>query len=575
GERGAPTAGPATGSDIEPYGIAVDGDGNLYIADYDNCMVEKVSPTGTLSVVAGTGSLTRGVPTPGPATRSALYYPWGVGVDGAGNLYIADSANEVVEEVTMAAPTPSTVVIPSPSASASPSPAAAVPASTVPLVPLSALPLLVVVGVAILVLIGLLFLLLSPLQGQAPGTAVGPPAERAPPAVTPPSRFASWVGNATRVLLLLEACAIPFVAFFEYEGIWLGAVFAGIGLPTPVIAGPLAGLSLGGLLVACAVNLKRQRWAWIAALIVQMYLVLIGLLWRPVLILPTPCLVLLLLPGVRSAPARDARSADDRYPALPPWLESPPRVSAGPLPSGGPRRGARAWGIGCGATPVILAIVAWLLSTAYFNIHRPVFVGLEIGMLLAYPVTLALVVTVGRRRLRAMVRRLGLGVVAVAVLSCVAFLTSLAGLYALAFPHGLTVAEVEATPEYQLHYPGATPTGTTVQPYSPGVTSFDGPTVSYYDPPEATLSFQAPAPVTKVATWYSTRLASLGWSYAGCVAKASPWVDEYFTSGGDSMFELQISATYPQGSSITVDITLQQPIQGYLPQGLVVSCPSS
>ena len=101
GNWGAPTPGPATSSDLYwPRGVAVDSAGNLYIADTYNDVVEKVTPSGTLSVVAGTGS--QGAPTPGPATSSDLNDPSGVAVDGAGNLYIADSGNEVVEKVTPA-----------------------------------------------------------------------------------------------------------------------------------------------------------------------------------------------------------------------------------------------------------------------------------------------------------------------------------------------------------------------------------------------------------------------------------------------------------------------------------------
>jgi sugar lactone lactonase YvrE len=103
GEVGAPTPGPATNSDLlGPDGLAVDAAGDLYIADFGNCMVEKVTPSGTLAVVAGTG--TQGAPIPGPATNSDLGSfgggPDGVGVDAAGNLYIANSGNNVVEQVT-------------------------------------------------------------------------------------------------------------------------------------------------------------------------------------------------------------------------------------------------------------------------------------------------------------------------------------------------------------------------------------------------------------------------------------------------------------------------------------------
>jgi sugar lactone lactonase YvrE len=99
GTGGVPTPGPATSSDLyAPSGVAVDSAGNLYIADLNNNLVEKVTSGGVLSIVAGSGNVGR--PTPGPATASALYYPFSVAIDSAGNLYIADSSNDVVEKVT-------------------------------------------------------------------------------------------------------------------------------------------------------------------------------------------------------------------------------------------------------------------------------------------------------------------------------------------------------------------------------------------------------------------------------------------------------------------------------------------
>jgi hypothetical protein len=68
----------------EPYNLKVTAAGTIYFADYTNSMVLKVTPGGTLSIVAGTG--TRGTPTPGPATSSNLNRPWSVGVDAVENI---------------------------------------------------------------------------------------------------------------------------------------------------------------------------------------------------------------------------------------------------------------------------------------------------------------------------------------------------------------------------------------------------------------------------------------------------------------------------------------------------------
>ncbi|MCX6396057.1 MAG: PxKF domain-containing protein [Propionibacteriales bacterium] len=106
GAAGAPTAGPATSSNLRtPFGVAVDGSGNVYIADTSNHRVEKVTPGGQLSVIAGTGAA--GAPTAGPATSSNLSYPTGVAVDGTGNVYIADFGNHRVEKLV--APPPATI----------------------------------------------------------------------------------------------------------------------------------------------------------------------------------------------------------------------------------------------------------------------------------------------------------------------------------------------------------------------------------------------------------------------------------------------------------------------------------
>ena len=103
GQEGPPTPGPATSSDLSiPCGVAVDPHtGDLYIADSNNMEVEQVTPTGNLSIVAGTGR--QGAPTAGAATRSRLYLPLGVAVDPrTGDLYIADTDNDVIEQVSRA-----------------------------------------------------------------------------------------------------------------------------------------------------------------------------------------------------------------------------------------------------------------------------------------------------------------------------------------------------------------------------------------------------------------------------------------------------------------------------------------
>ena len=89
----------ATGAQLNgPQGLAVDSAGNLYIADTQNNRVRKVTG-GTISTVAGNG--TGGFAGDGAAAGSAqLNLPFGVAVDAGGNLYIAEFGNNRVRKVT-------------------------------------------------------------------------------------------------------------------------------------------------------------------------------------------------------------------------------------------------------------------------------------------------------------------------------------------------------------------------------------------------------------------------------------------------------------------------------------------
>src|ERR1039457_5551494 len=91
----------ATGQLNFPMGIAVDASGNVFVADRDASVVRKISGNGTITTVAGTG--TAGFSGAGGAASSAqINGPFGVAVDSAGNLYIADTGNEAVRKVSPA-----------------------------------------------------------------------------------------------------------------------------------------------------------------------------------------------------------------------------------------------------------------------------------------------------------------------------------------------------------------------------------------------------------------------------------------------------------------------------------------
>ncbi len=93
--------GAATSAELQgPTGVAVDSAGNIYIADsYGNRIRKVAASTGIISTVAGNGNIGHSGDG-GPATSAQLYYPYGVAVDTAGNIYIADSDNYRIRKIT-------------------------------------------------------------------------------------------------------------------------------------------------------------------------------------------------------------------------------------------------------------------------------------------------------------------------------------------------------------------------------------------------------------------------------------------------------------------------------------------
>jgi uncharacterized protein (TIGR03437 family) len=81
-----------------PQGLAVDSAGNLYIADTQNHRVRKVAANGAISTVAGTGTAGSGGDG-GPAASAQLNLPFGVALDPSGNLYIAEFGNNRIRKV--------------------------------------------------------------------------------------------------------------------------------------------------------------------------------------------------------------------------------------------------------------------------------------------------------------------------------------------------------------------------------------------------------------------------------------------------------------------------------------------
>jgi DNA-binding beta-propeller fold protein YncE len=83
-----------------PQGIAVDAAGNLYIADSDNHLVRRVDTHGIITAFAGTGDAGNSGDG-GPATEAELFDPNGIAIDAEGNVYVADDVAMVVRRVAL------------------------------------------------------------------------------------------------------------------------------------------------------------------------------------------------------------------------------------------------------------------------------------------------------------------------------------------------------------------------------------------------------------------------------------------------------------------------------------------
>ena len=84
-----------------PTDVVVDGAGNLYIADTYNHRIRKVDTSGTITTIAGSGAPTYSGDN-GPAVGARLSFPAAVVVDNSGNLYVADTGNVRIRRVDTA-----------------------------------------------------------------------------------------------------------------------------------------------------------------------------------------------------------------------------------------------------------------------------------------------------------------------------------------------------------------------------------------------------------------------------------------------------------------------------------------
>jgi hypothetical protein len=84
----------------EPYGVAVDGAGNVYVADLYNNTIRKVTSAGVVTTMAGLAGVSG--TNDGTGSTARFNYPSGVALDSAGNIYVADAQNNTIRKVTPA-----------------------------------------------------------------------------------------------------------------------------------------------------------------------------------------------------------------------------------------------------------------------------------------------------------------------------------------------------------------------------------------------------------------------------------------------------------------------------------------
>jgi sugar lactone lactonase YvrE len=95
-------SGDGTGSAAgfnSPSGVAVDASGNVFVADSGNNKIRKITPAGIVTTLAGSGAYGS---ADGVGRSASFYGPVGVAVDASGNVYVADQTNNEIRKITPA-----------------------------------------------------------------------------------------------------------------------------------------------------------------------------------------------------------------------------------------------------------------------------------------------------------------------------------------------------------------------------------------------------------------------------------------------------------------------------------------
>ncbi len=82
----------------EPQGVAVDGAGNVYVADTGNHTIRMITPGGVVSTLAGLAGASGSAN--GTGSNARFYHPEGLAVDSGGNVYVADTWNHTIRKIT-------------------------------------------------------------------------------------------------------------------------------------------------------------------------------------------------------------------------------------------------------------------------------------------------------------------------------------------------------------------------------------------------------------------------------------------------------------------------------------------
>src|SRR5207245_2356847 len=96
GSRGSADGTGSAARFSDPYGVAVDGSGNVYVADTSNYTVRKITPSGVVTTLAGLAGSSGSADGTGSAAR--FYQPTGVAVDASGSVYVADYGNDTIRK---------------------------------------------------------------------------------------------------------------------------------------------------------------------------------------------------------------------------------------------------------------------------------------------------------------------------------------------------------------------------------------------------------------------------------------------------------------------------------------------